>query len=515
MMPIDTIPIDPKQELATRIAAMDERELAGQVAGLPAALGAARTHALSESPGDQDARDRSLLLIAANGQPLARRLRAGSWVVYSPKESKGSPRRWFTLDRSAHVMETLDWGSDGKLRRARVRLPDGGWVEVRPGTATHVLLGAADAVALIPATGGDPTPLTVGGTLDWAAIDHLPALDRPGALPPGGGSALLTLISGLITDQQLAGAQRSPVPVRYRGPYPTRALFDRLLMAFRPRGELDQARDAFTAGAESIALSGQATEPPVDFVPAPAERLLAAPGTLACLRDGIEEVVDGGRVYARDDPLVTLWAGREDLILAGLAFLGEPLEEHLIFDPEGDLVARIDDRIAGDAEGDDVLEAAFDERWRQALAALLVAESATLLARPLLDLALTMPIAWGATDGRWVESRDGGLVVHGALPRRFQARRAAAPAVEHEPLAARFIAEVARAIGDPLRRAAQERVEAALAAPAGPAPTHPREANLGAATNIGAERLTAALLSLGQDLAKGRALATPTTTAPA
>lgn len=489
---VEALATDPRAELRARLAQLDDADLRAQAAGELAGE-------LAQAEVGKDRVPGCLCLIAAkSGRLLARRMPAGSWVITTPRVQRTEPRRWFTLDRTGHVMEALDWQLDGRLGRARIRLAGGGWLEVRPRAATHAIFGAADSiVARAPRSAEssaepEPISLTVAGALDWAAIDHLPPLDRPGALPPGGGSALLTLIAGLLADEERK-------TVRYRGPYPTRALFDRLLTAFRPRAsDVDAARDTFIAEAEATALAGLTVEPPIDFEPAPPERLLLAEGTLAHVRDGIEELIDLGRLYAVRDPLTTIWAGRSGLAVAGLAFLGEPLEEHLVLDPLGDLVARIDDRITGEDEGEEVIERPLDERWRRALAALLVAESATLLARPLLDLILRAPIAWGATDGRWVMAHAGGWLVHGALPARFRARHAAAPAAEREALAGRFVAEVARALGDPLRRAAQERVEAQVL----DAAQRPAQET---GTAVGSEALTTALLDLAHELAAGRA----------
>jgi hypothetical protein len=500
---------DLKAELLSRLAELDQPELARQAGGELASRIRQASPASSENPAT--APEGLPITDPESGRLWARRLPAGSWVVYALHTR--DPRRWFTCDRAGHVIEYLDWRPDGTLLRARVRLADRGWLEVRPGAATHALFGAADAIVRHAANERPgPVAITVAGALDWGAIDHLPPVDRPGALPPGGGGAVLALIAGLLVDQGRSA-------VRYRGPYPTEGLFARLLGAFRPLADdLAEARAVFSASVETIAFGAENAEPAVDFSPFPPERLLLADGTLVHVRDGVEEVFDQGRVYAARDRLSTLWPARDDLLVAGLTFLDEPLEEHLILDQQGDLVARIDDRITADngfGERGTLLESPFSEGWRQSITALLAADCTPILVQPVVDVLRTVPLLWGETDGRWVEPRGEGWVVHGALPARFRARCASAPGNERL-LASLFVTQVAGALRDPILRAAQDRIEAMLAGRSGSpgdaatpeaSPSRPPGGSGSGGSrrpSPGASALVGAMTQLIQDLAAGR-----------
>jgi hypothetical protein len=93
----------------------------------------------------------------------------------------------------------------------------------------------------------------------------IPPLFAPARLPPGAGTAVLNLIAGLMKDQGVAR-------VRYRGPYPTEQLFTALLECFRHDPALDDPLRRFM------------DEGDVDWLPAPHERHLVAPGVSVQLR---------------------------------------------------------------------------------------------------------------------------------------------------------------------------------------------------------------------------------------
>jgi hypothetical protein len=133
----------------------------------------------------------------------------------------------------------------------------------------HPLLGAAHRV-------GD-TAMTA---LDWARPTEIPAVAEPARLPPGAGGALLNTIALLARDAGVAA-------LRYAGPYPTAALWRSLARSFR----CDADEAAFTAGALDRALRVARDPIPIDFVPAPHERV-AIPRGFVELRERLDRPVD-------------------------------------------------------------------------------------------------------------------------------------------------------------------------------------------------------------------------------
>src|SRR5262249_38626842 len=91
-------------------------------------------------------------------------------------------------DRHGAPLTVIEWRSDGCLRRARVRLPDGSWVEIEPGTGAPGPWGGSDLITR------DGHPLTRLTALDWARVDRIPAVDEPARLPAGAGTAILNLL---------------------------------------------------------------------------------------------------------------------------------------------------------------------------------------------------------------------------------------------------------------------------------------------------------------------------------
>ena len=71
--------------------------------------------------------------------------------------------------------------------------------------------------------------------------------------------------------------------LRYKGPYPTAALFDTLGFALQHEGDPGNALSMFTANVEALALRGELIENPLRFQPMPCE-LLAVGGATIVLR---------------------------------------------------------------------------------------------------------------------------------------------------------------------------------------------------------------------------------------
>ena len=189
--------------------------------------------------------------------------------------------RWVRRDRAGAVQAELAW-DDARLGALIVAGYDHRALRVDGAVVAHPVLGATHA-------------LTVGGVevarmtaIDWRRPTAIPAIDRPAALPPGTGTMVLDTIARLARD---AGVRA----LRYAGPYPTAALWASLGASFRADG--DEA--AFTAAAHGRWGGGALPPIPIDFAPAPHERVPVAPDACAHLRDGIERVVVAGASFAR------------------------------------------------------------------------------------------------------------------------------------------------------------------------------------------------------------------------
>src|SRR5438094_141716 len=177
-------------------------------------------------------------------------------------------------DRHGSALSALEGSPDGRLRRARVRLPDGGWIEIEPGAGAAGPWGASDLVTR------DGRPLTRLAALDWARVDRIPPLAEPARLPAGAGTAIFNLLARLAAEQGVA-------VLRYDAPYPTEALFLALLESFRyvPE-EAPNPMDAFARGE-------------LEWAPAPHDVAIEAGGVWVQRRERGEKVVCAGRVYYR------------------------------------------------------------------------------------------------------------------------------------------------------------------------------------------------------------------------
>lgn len=308
------------------------------------------------------------------------RRRYGSVTLYRPD---APAHRVAEHDREGHLTTAIDRTATGAFTAGWVRVPGLGGepVGIRAGGAEHPLWGPSDRIV----RGRDAAEaLTVAAAVDWDRLDRIPALADPTRLPAGAGTALLNLLAGLAADQ---GAPR----LRYRGPYATEQLFWALAESFRFEAAGDDPVGRFLDGAEAALLAGTMREAPVDWAPAPHERLFldAAPGGLYVqLRDGVEKVVWEGRPYYRTD-----WQGltrREHRVVraapapdgglrfvVGLAALGRPVEDHWLLDAEGGVIDALAPPAGADEPG---RETPLAPPWRAALGALLPLEASPLLA---------------------------------------------------------------------------------------------------------------------------------------
>jgi hypothetical protein len=353
----------------------------------------------------------------------------------------GRGRRVSERDRWGGEVARLAWAADGRLARAEVRLPDGGWLTVEPGAAHDPRWGASDLLRLAGA------PLTHCAAIDWARVDAIPPLAEPARLPPGAGTAVLNLVAALAADQDRG-------PLRYQGPYPTETLFLALLESFRWAPE-DQAPPdldplaAFMAGG-------------LLWTPAPHARAFAPGGVYVQSRERVEKVVWQGRAYCRAD-----WQGVErrashrlheagGRVHGGLWALGAPLEEHLVLAPGGDVL-----RAALPPPGE-APDRPLPEPVVAGLLEVVVAGSAPPLAGALREAAAGLRADWTPLSGD-LAALDAGrarlsLRLRGALAARL---RAAPSRAEQVRLGFAALAEVALALGDRLRAQAQARLAAA------------------------------------------------------
>lgn len=336
------------------------------------------------------------------------------------------PTLW--RDRGGGWLGEASW-QERRLAWARLRIPGEGELVIEPRAAEHPLLGACDRLRA-----GDREALAAA--VDWAAPAAIPALDRPGALPAGAGTAVLSFLAWRAREAGRA-------TLRYRGPYASAALFASLRDCFAVEGDVAAALERFTAGAETAAVAGVAREVPVGFAPHPFERVFArdeAGGEVcAQLRDGLEALWLRGRAYRRGGAVRRL---RQE---------GERVwAEVVLGDAPWARVAAVDRRGAL-LEGPHPLPAAtgpigapLPESLRGLLVAWLPSRAPRLLAPALARLLGELPMRFDDTGDEAARADDRGLAVHAALVEHIDdaGELAAAVARAVEPVAARLAQRV-------------------------------------------------------------------------
>jgi hypothetical protein len=371
--------------------------------------------------------------------------RGGAVTGYAPGPGR---RRLVTIDRRGHLTAACRWRADGTLLWAKCLTGNGDWIGIEPAAEHHPAWGLSDRLWLLDSRDAwaPREALTLFQALDYARPDVIPPLFAPARLPPGAGTAVLNLIAGLMKDQGVAR-------VRYRGPYPTEQLFTALLECFRHDPALDDPLRRFM------------DEGDVDWIPAPHERHLVAPGVSVQLRHQIDKVVlDGVAFYRRDwqglirhEPRVVREEGAR--VVCSLWALGRSLEDRLTLDRSGEVQER-----PAPAQ-DPIPPAPLPPVWAPALAELIARESAPALAAPLRDVMRALTLEWGAVPGDLLEV-DGARV---RVSRRLRAagvewvgESAAGP--ERAQRAIAFVVEVARLVAPAARLRAQARLAASSAA---------------------------------------------------
>ena len=332
-------------------------------------------------------------------------------------------RPWRRHDRGGARQAELTWDG-GTLTEVAVIGYRGEVVTIATATrADHPVLGPSLAIVR------DCAAVAWLSALDWAAPAAIPAIDRPAALPPGCGTMLLDTIARLAADAGVA-------TLRYAGPYPTAALWQALAASFTTAG--DEA--SFTAAAHLRWGGGRLPAIPIDFAPAPHERLEAGAGVACLARAAIERVIIDGVAFAPGAGVRRLVAV-DDGWAAALCFGDRAWAELARVDRDGHLRGRGPGRPADVAPAGQALPPALIEP--------LLAVIAETLPAPLTVEALAgAPIVWGDPGLAAAADRGDRVVLHVGL---------------WHHLAPHGLAAVALALAEALAPIARDRAIAALA----------------------------------------------------
>lgn len=335
------------------------------------------------------------------------------------------------VDRHGCEHARLTWAGD-RLRGLEVAWPPGGdgRVTIAGETAPHPLFGTAHEVVI--STGAR----TAMSAVDWSRPTAIPAIEHPGLLPGGAGTAILNVLAML--------ARESGVPaLRYAGPYPTAALWQALTQAFRSSS--DEA--VFTAGAMARAVRVDTAPIPVDFEPAPFERVTGRERVVAQLRERLERVWIGGDSYVEGGSARRLVATARGWA-AELWFGGQRWARVAELSSDGDV-------LEGPTPLPPVISAVVGQPLPTALLTALADLIVELVAAPLepavrTELA-TARVLWG--DAGAAAARDDGvvIVIHAALWDRLALR-----GLRDLALA------LAEALAPPIALRAQRRMAAAI-----------------------------------------------------
>ncbi|HEY3097791.1 MAG TPA: hypothetical protein VGL14_02725 [Methylomirabilota bacterium] len=335
-------------------------------------------------------------------------------------------------ERDPHgtALSALEWRADGRLQRARVRLPDGNWIAIEPGAGAPGPWGASDLVTR------DGQALSRLAALDWTRVDRIPPLAEPARLPAGAGTAIFNLLARLAIEQDVA-------VLRYDAPYPTEALFLALLESFRY--EPAQAPDpsgAFAAGA-------------LAWTPAPHDVAIEPGGIWVQRRERIEKIVVGGRTYYRPDwqrvrrraPRVVRDLG--DTVRASLTVLGRVLEDHVVLAADGHVL----DTPSPAPESPSTAPLAPDVI--AGMIATVVATSAPALAHWIAVAAREVAFEWGPVDADLVEARETRVRLSHRLTRALGEALRGRPRADALAIGVVALREIADLVGDHLRARAQ------------------------------------------------------------
>jgi hypothetical protein len=135
-------------------------------------------------------------------------------------------------------------------------------LSIDPEVVSHPLIGDAHAIV-----SGDLV-VTHMSAIDWDRPARIPTVAEPGRLPRGSSLLVLNEIARRAKDAGISA-------LRYAGPYPTRRLYEALLKCFHVE-EVDDRE--FCDDVLQRALTLSTAEIPVDFAPAPFERVSTSYG---------------------------------------------------------------------------------------------------------------------------------------------------------------------------------------------------------------------------------------------
>jgi hypothetical protein len=330
-------------------------------------------------------------------------------------------------DRHGTALVRLRW--DGaRLVEATVAGAPGRWLTVDGALVDDALVGPAHALRV------DDHEVTRCGAVDWARPTIIPAIADPARLPPLTGTALLSVIALL--------SHTAGVPsLRYAGSYPSAALWSSLQQCFTTAG--DEA--AFTADAVGRIARGARDPLPVEFAPAPFERVWVAPDVAVQLRDDLDRAIIDGLAYAADGSPRRLVADGDDRA-AELWFGDHAWTRVATFAADGELrdgphpLPAVTSRVVG---------AVFPPPLRDAIADLLADLVSPLLVDDARAYVTRHPLRWADLGAHAARATDDGLAVHAMIWERLAphglARVALALAEALAPVVTRaVIAEVAR-----------------------------------------------------------------------
>jgi hypothetical protein len=432
----------------------ETRPLAGCLDDDPLAqeLDPADRHALRAALAGAEAPRPPGDLLAADGRAVGRLLPHGSWALYRPDPRAPLGQLLLEIDPRGRVTTVVRRDRRGDVEALWIALGDGSAVGLLPGGADHPLWGPSDRLVHAPARGAR-TPLTIAAAVPWLAVDFIPSIAEPARLPAGAGAGLLNVLATLARDQGRPA-------LRYRGPYPTEQLFWSLTESFRfdlPGPGLDPLAE-FLADSEATFARGIPREAPLDWIPAPHERHLAADDLVVHLRDGVERIAWRGRSYhrievqglrRREHRVVRVaGTGPARQYFASLEALGAVVEDHLVLDARGALLER---RTPAPEEAPERPAAA---PWHEALGALLPLEATPLLAGAIAAVWPEVGLAWGPVPGDLIQTRGLALRLSPKLAQVYRAARAAAPVGARRGVAQRLVREVLGLIGPAAREAA-------------------------------------------------------------
>jgi hypothetical protein len=368
-------------------------------------------------------------------------------VNYGTTLEKSAGRLVRVVDRDGALHATLTWGRSQLCQpswvdsvetvpvqvRVRIDAESSDELVVEPAVG-HPVLGRAHPVAVV--RGGRRERVTACTAIDWTAPREIPAIAAPGALPAGVGTVLLNLIA-------IAAREAGVAALRYAGPYPTPALWAALATCFRTTGD----RDAFIADAAGRALRLARDAVPIDFVPAPFERVWI-PGGEVHLRDGIERVRVGGADFrAGGSPARLVASG--DGVAAEVWFGDAPWARVAVLAADGRLV---DGPHPVPTCTSAVVGQRFPAALRDALGELIAEMMVPVLASPARTVLADAEVRWADCGALAARAAGDAIEVHAALWERIA------------PLGLpRLAAALAEALAPVVARRAQAQLAAALA----------------------------------------------------